>query len=265
MLCFVSCCCRQLLRHEQTRLHSIHLMGGKRKDDINVSELLVNHESEDSHLGGTSVVQFNGSLATLPVIGLLVPSEVKGSVTEVTLELGFALGITVTNSPRGLELILVGGFHHSPGGDQLCPNHTGEVVKGGESTRDVFGSRESDSSSGGQVTNNSKHGNTSVLELDPSKAVELFLVGILSIPNDSQRVEESQRCLNTNFSGNIGGQCGGSGRLLGRSEGSGTCDKGGENSELHDCSLFVLMMFKFGIVRRHGGVFVWREFWFCVA
>merc|ERR1719354_1350184 len=89
----------------------------------------------------------------LPVIGLLVPSEVKGSVAEVTLEVSFSIGVSVTNSPWGLELILVGGFHHGPGGDHLGPNHTGDGIKGGESGRDVLGSRESDSGGGGQVTN----------------------------------------------------------------------------------------------------------------
>lgn len=63
-------------------------------------------------------------------------------------------------------LILVGGFHHGPGGDHLGPYHAWECAQCGKSRRDVFASRESGTGIGDDVSNNGQHGNTSVLELE---------------------------------------------------------------------------------------------------
>merc|ERR1719203_1418416 len=52
-------------------------------------DLFVHHKSENSHHGGTSVVQFDGTLSELGLFAEGVPSEVK-SVTEVSLEFGFS-------------------------------------------------------------------------------------------------------------------------------------------------------------------------------
>jgi hypothetical protein len=48
---------------------------------------LVYHESKDSELGGTSVVQLQSTLLELLLVGEGVPSKVDASVTEVTNEL----------------------------------------------------------------------------------------------------------------------------------------------------------------------------------
>ena len=98
------------------------------------------------------------------------------------------VAVSVTNSPRGFELILVGGFHHGPGGDSLGPNHTRQVVEGGESTGDVFGSGESDSGGGRQVSGDGKHGNTSVLTLNSTTTLEVLGLSI----EPSERIVDSK-------------------------------------------------------------------------
>merc|ERR1711966_133267 len=60
---------------------------GKVGNSSGFVELFVDHKSQKTHLGGTAVVQFNGTLGKLGLLIKSVPSEVKGSVTEVTDEL----------------------------------------------------------------------------------------------------------------------------------------------------------------------------------
>mmetsp|Transcript_4283 Transcript_4283/g.7623 ORF Transcript_4283/g.7623 Transcript_4283/m.7623 type:complete len:115 (+) Transcript_4283:157-501(+) len=92
-------------------LSTLHLISGE--DGINVSKLLVDHKSKNTHLSGTSIVQLNGTLSPLRIIAQLVPSKVKGTVTEVSFELSWAITKRIlVSSPGGSILILVGGLHH---------------------------------------------------------------------------------------------------------------------------------------------------------
>ena len=136
---------------------------GKRKNVCYVSHVIVHHKACDSHHGSSALVQFDSALASLPGVRLLIPSKVDEPVAEITLELSG--GFYLSSSPRGLELILVGSFHGGPGSDHLGPNHAGEGFKGGKSRGNILASRESDASVSDQVSDNGKHGNTSVLEL----------------------------------------------------------------------------------------------------
>ena len=52
------------------------------------SELLVDHEAEDAHLGGAAVVELDGALLELGLLIEGIPAEVEGAVAEVTGELG---------------------------------------------------------------------------------------------------------------------------------------------------------------------------------
>lgn len=70
---------------------------------------------------------------------------------------------------------------------------------------------------GDQISDNGKHGDTSVLEFDVSESVELFFI---TIGNKSKGVEETKRSLGTKFVLE-GSQRGGLGRLLGGSESNG--------------------------------------------
>jgi len=71
-----------ILEVQVLELSNLHL-SNDREDS---SELLVDHKAKDSHHGGTSVVELNGTLAELGLLIEGVPSEVEGSVTEVTNE-----------------------------------------------------------------------------------------------------------------------------------------------------------------------------------
>jgi hypothetical protein len=58
----------------------------------------------------------------------------------------------------------------------MAPNPFGMEAKGGSGAVDV--SRETDTGLSNELSNNGKHGNTSVLDLDVSETVELLLVTI---------------------------------------------------------------------------------------
>jgi len=67
----------------QKEVHHLHL-----SDNWDgASELLVHHQSKNSHHGGTAVVQLNGTLLELGLIIELVPSTLEGSVTKISGEL----------------------------------------------------------------------------------------------------------------------------------------------------------------------------------
>mmetsp|Transcript_1300 Transcript_1300/g.2704 ORF Transcript_1300/g.2704 Transcript_1300/m.2704 type:complete len:217 (-) Transcript_1300:7-657(-) len=199
----------------------------ERRNDL-VAQLFVDHQTQDTHLGSTSIVQFNSTLLHLPFISLLVPSEINESVAEVTNEF--------TSSParvdsHGVLLVAVGSFHGGPGGNHLGPDHARGGRQGGKTSWDFFSTRESDSGIGGQVTNNSKHGNASVLEFHPAKTVEFILV---DIGRHSHGVEESQRHLGSQLLGEVSVQGGrGLASLLGRSESSGGSQEGSKDGRFH--------------------------------
>mmetsp|Transcript_12198 Transcript_12198/g.26567 ORF Transcript_12198/g.26567 Transcript_12198/m.26567 type:complete len:220 (-) Transcript_12198:34-693(-) len=209
-----------------------------REQLVNVSKFLVHHESKNTHLGRTSLVQFNGTLIHLPRIGLLVPSKVKSTITEVSLELSGTFSKRVlVHAPRSGVLILVGSLHHTPCGDHLSPNHTGNVVQGGESRWNVSSSWETNSSIGDEVSNNGKHGNAAVLDLNPTKAIEVVLV---TVSDASEGIEESKGSLGAKLLGEIGAEFGavdlgdrGGGECGGRT------GEGSEDGKLHHCVVLV--------------------------
>ena len=49
-------------------------------------DLLVDHKSEDTEHGGTAVVELDGTLLELGLLGEGIPAEVEGTVAEVTGE-----------------------------------------------------------------------------------------------------------------------------------------------------------------------------------
>ena len=54
------------------------------------SELLVDHEAEDAHHGGTAVVELDGALGKLGLLIEGIPAVVEGTVAEITGELSLA-------------------------------------------------------------------------------------------------------------------------------------------------------------------------------
>ncbi len=163
-----------------------------------------------------------------------VPSEVEGVVTEVTNE--FSSG----------NVLHDGKFQETNKGNNLRNTSSGDGVEGGETVGDIREgeagvvnvSGQSDSCCnygistestfvslikiyihgltglGDQVSSDGKHGDTSVLDLHVSETVEF---GFITIGDKSKRIEESKRSLGTDFIFE-GGQRGGLGGFLGRSE-----------------------------------------------
>jgi hypothetical protein len=82
---------------------------------------------------------------------------------------------------------------------------------------------------GDKVSNNSKHGNASVLEFNSTEAVELLLV---TISDEAQRIEKAEWCLGTQLVlKSLDSRAGG--LLAGRGKGGSGGTKGGGNGELH--------------------------------
>ena len=121
----------------------------------------MNHEAKESHLGGTALVELDGALVLLPLVGLLVPAKVDEAISEVALELGLPSCLDAV----GVLLGAVGGLHEGDGGDELGPDHAGDGGEGGKAGGNVLGTGETNASVGGQISNNTEHGNTAVLYL----------------------------------------------------------------------------------------------------
>ncbi len=194
-------------------------------------DLLVDHESEDSHHGGTAIVQFNGTLLELGLFIKVIPAKVNVSVAEVTDELVSSSG----------DITHEGTLEDSNEGDDLDKSGSGDGV-GSEKGGDTVGERiegvsgvvdrswEVDSSTSHNLSKESKHTDTSMLDFNITEAVEALLGAVTG--EHSKRVEESKRGLGsklilegTKLGGGLTGLSGG--------KGGGGSQKGGECSKLH--------------------------------
>ena len=193
------------------------------------------HKSEHTHLGGTSLVELNSTLGHLGLLIEGVPAEVKGTVAEVTGE--FSAGdvlhdgkLQEANEGKNLE-----GTGNGDGEGGIPA--VSEVRELGAGVVNVTG--KVDSGGVDKVSDNTKHTDTSVLDLDISEAVELLLV---TISDKAEGIEEAKRGLGTEltFEG-VEGR--GGGLLGGRGESGGRGDEGGEDSGLHDDSMKIVRIF----------------------
>ncbi len=191
------------------------------------SELLVDHQGQDAHLGGTALVQFNSTLLQLGGFIKAVPAEVKGSVAEVTNEFSSS------------DVLHDGKLKEANEKDDLRKAGRWDGTQSGKAVGDggeacslkVDVTWKADAVLLDQVSGNSKHGDASMLEFDVTKAVELSLV---TVGNNAKRIEEAKRRLGSEFTfeGHVDGDRS-AGRVLGRGEGSGAGNKGGKDGELH--------------------------------
>jgi hypothetical protein len=203
-------------------------------------DLLVNHKSEDTHHGGTAVVELDGTLLKLGLLIEGVPAEVNVSVTEVTDVLVASSGnIThegaLKNSNEGDDLNKAGGGDGV--GAEEGGNTVGERVEGVSGIVDASG--KVDSSAGHNLSKEGKLSDTSVLDLNITEAVETLL-GAVSREH-TEGIEESKRGLGTKLvleSTEGGGGLAG----LGRGKGGSAGDERGNDGRLHGCC-------SFGIVR----------------
>jgi hypothetical protein len=160
------------------------------------NDLLVDHESDDSHHGGTAVVKLNGTLGELLLLIEGIPAEVDVSVTEISNELvAGSLDIThegaLKDSDEGDDL------NKSSGGDRVGAEKSGDTVgvrvEGVSGV--VDGSGKVDSGTGHNLSEEGKLADTSVLDLDVTKSVE-SLLGHITVEH-SQRIEETKGGLRT--------------------------------------------------------------------
>ena len=213
-------------------------------------DLLVNHKSEDSHHGSTAIVQLDGTLLELGLLIEVIPAEVNVSVTEVTNELISSSG----------DIAHEGALEDSDEGNDLDKSSSGNGVgaeKGGNAVGEgvegisgvVDGSREVDSGTGHDLSEEGKHADTSMLDLDVTKTVEALLGAVTR--EHSEGVEESERGLGAKLVLE-GTELGGGLAGLGRGEGGGRSHKGGEGGKLHhvgNCSSSKLCdMSRFGLL-----------------
>ena len=150
--------------------------------------MLVNHKSKDTHHGGTAVVELDGTLLKLGFLIEGVPSEVDGSGAEVTNEFTFTGVVThdkLKDEDEGEDLdpssLRDGGQRSGSGRD---------VSEGGSLVVDV--SSKTDSGVRGDESEESKHGNTSVLDFGVSELIESILG---SVVEHTKRIVESKRRL----------------------------------------------------------------------
>jgi hypothetical protein len=197
----------------------------KRNDEF------VHHQSKNSHLGGTSVVELDGTLGELLFLGEGVPSEVNVSITEVTNEF-------VSSS---WNILHEGAFKNSNEGNDLHKSGSRDGIRsedGGNSVRvrveGVTGvvdvTRKVNSGTGHDLSEESKLADTSVLDFNISEAIKSGLVLTTEL---SEGIEETKRRLSTKFllKCHVGGNRGlGLGSWC---EGSSRCKERCEDCGLH--------------------------------
>jgi hypothetical protein len=162
----------QVLRYLESGIE----VGGVAKKSIDnvgfATQLLVNHETQDAHLCRSAVVKLDGSLFHKILIGSR-PLENVHAISEITGE--FTLSLVLHDED----------LKESNEGDDLDKSSSWDVAKSGNSgldggkrsSRVVNVSRDSGTEGGVDVSENRKHGNSSVLDLNVSKTVESLLVG----------------------------------------------------------------------------------------
>mmetsp|Transcript_12327 Transcript_12327/g.8634 ORF Transcript_12327/g.8634 Transcript_12327/m.8634 type:complete len:238 (-) Transcript_12327:39-752(-) len=193
------------------------------------NNLFVNHKSEDSHHSSTSVVELDSTLLKLGLLIKVIPSEVNVSVTEVTNEFSLAGNILhyskLKSSNEGDDLEKTGLWDGTYSGPSVR-----DGVEGSSCGVDV--TWKVDSGTGGDLSEESKLGDTSVLEFYVTKTVE---TGLVNTVKKSKRIVESKRRLSSKLRLESIKSGGGLGNL-GRSESCGGSGEGGGDNEFHvDC------------------------------
>ena len=186
---------------------------GKTLDEgLTISDNVVVEQFHNGNHGKTSVLEF---------LGLTLDKDFLGKV-----------GFTDSKGPETL------GLDESDDTEHLSGSDSGEDVKGVESVGDIRkgSSVEIDITRPAvefrdYVSDNGKHGDTSVLELDRSPALEVFLSGSIA---ESKRVEESGGGQNADLLRGIkGGERSAGGLLRSRGESSSGGNEGGGEEGLH--------------------------------
>lgn len=194
------------------------------------SKLLMDHKSEDAHHCGTAIVELDGTLTKLCFLIEGVPSKVNCPIPEVPNEFGIASDILhdtkLQESDEGDDLGEAGGgngIRSKEGG-----NTVGVGVEG--MARVVNVTREMNASTGGDLSEEGKLADTSVLDLYETKTVESILVGIIE---ESEGVKEAEWGLSAKLGLEGGERSDGLGHG-GGGECGGRAEDGNEAGGLHD-------------------------------
>jgi hypothetical protein len=185
----------------------------------------VNHASKDSHHGGTSLVEFLGAKLVL-LFFRRVSKETNwdSGSAKVSREGTFVL-LPETNLQHSNETDNLGNSGNRDGGDGSETSRDIGELRSGE----INVTRKTSTSPSGQIPEESELSNTSVLNLNITKAIKSGLVAALK---KAEGIKESKWRLNTKLV--LESLEGGSLRSrLGRSEGSGRGQEGGKDSGLH--------------------------------
>ncbi len=180
--------------HLRTLLQRNHLHKVANDRKIRVisegDDLLVDHKSEDSHHGGTSVVELDGTLGELGLLIKVIPAEVDVSVAEVTNVL-VSSSRNVTHEGALQDTDEGDDLNESGGGDGVGAEEgsdtVGEGVEGVTSVVDISG--EVDSGAGHNLAQEGELADASGLDLDVTEAVESFLGDIAG--EHAEGIEES--------------------------------------------------------------------------
>ena len=170
---------------------------GEVGNHVDLVELLVDHEAEDAHHGGTAVVELDGALGELGLLVKGVPAEVEGTVAEVTGEftgLGTVGGVLHDTKLEGADK--EDDLGNSGLGDGVGADDGGDAVGVGVEgvASEVDGAVKVDAGAGDDLAEEGKLGDTAVLELDVTKALEAFLV---SIVEEAEGIVEAEGLLGT--------------------------------------------------------------------
>lgn len=197
-----------------------------RRNDAD-AQLFVDHKAEDAHHGSTTVVELNRTLAQFGGGIKSVPAEVNVAIAEVARELSARDVLHETKLQESNEDDDLGNSSGADGGER--GNTVGDISE--SLSREVDVTRQTDSSFLNEVSKNSKHGNTAVLELDVSEAIEFLFV---AITDETQRIVKAERGLGSKLllKRHVGGDRGAD-RVLRRGESGSRGNKGGGDSELH--------------------------------
>ena len=176
----------------------------------------MNHEGEDAHLSSAAVVELDGSLS---VDGLLVPS--RGSQLSLLDVLLPSVEAELDQADEEEDLNGAeqrNGLKGSKAGLHACEWNTRSDV-----------ARETDTSGGDEVTEDSKHGDAAVFGLDGAQAVEALLVSVLE---EAKRVPEAKRRLGSDGVLEVHLQGGGLAAHASGGEGGGADKRGEDGDEL---------------------------------
>mmetsp|Transcript_13240 Transcript_13240/g.20627 ORF Transcript_13240/g.20627 Transcript_13240/m.20627 type:complete len:227 (+) Transcript_13240:70-750(+) len=224
-----------MYRHDSICSKAVHLTHEVLNDSLSVGQLLSDTSSSGKHSKTSVLKLLSNHLAELSIVLGLKSKRIKSNITRVVLitqKTGLIKGDILRLDPTNLSTL---GFGSSNSNSEKSPELRWNLSKVGDSRsldRGIPEERSSFDLLADKETNNSKHTDTSVLNLGLTVTTESVLVGLGS---KIKRIEESSWLDDSGerFNGEDG--CGRGNSLLGGEgpESGGTDGKGGNKSKLH--------------------------------